>query len=134
MNGPDLVEAAKARLDAEVPGWTTYANGVPDGNLPGRYRVLRASEGWEEATRACGRTSVQAPSLWVTSVVRHPNGQFAASQVAQDAAAVRAALRDWRPEGKWKLAPAGSQPAGRNEALPDTNAYTVEQFTYRSTI
>lgn len=134
MNGPDLLALAAARLDAEVPGWTNYANGVPDGSLPGRYRVLRASEGWEEATRACGRTTVQVPSLWVTSVVRHADAQFARTQAAKDAAAVRAAFRDWRPEGKWKLAPAGSQPADRNEALPDTNAYTVEQFTYRSTI
>lgn len=134
MNGPDLIVAAVDRLEAEVPGWTNYANGVPDGSLPGRYRVLRASEGWEEATRACDRTSVQVPSLWVTSVVRHADAQFARTQAAADAAAVRAAFRDWRPEGKWKLAPAGSQPAARNEALPETTVFAVEQFTYRSTI
>lgn len=134
MNGPELVAATVTRLDAQVPGWTTYAHGVPDGALPARYRVVRASEGWEESTRACGSTSVQSPQLWVTSVVRYQDARFATEQAAQDAAAVRVALRDWRPEGRWALRPNGSQPAGRNEATPTTTAYAVEQFALRSSI
>ena len=134
MNGPELVDAVKARLEAQVPGWTTYAHGVPDGTLPDRYRIVRGSEGWEQSTRSTGTTNVQTPQVWVTSVVRFADARFAAQEAAKDAAAVRAALRNWRPDGGWLLRANGSQPAGRSESTPDTTAFAVEQFSLRSSI
>ena len=134
MNGPALVEAVAARLRAEVPDWPLYEHGLPDGDLPGRYLVVRGAEGTDERTRAVGSTTVQSPSVWVASSVRHPDGQFAAKEAGRGAARVRSVLRDWRPEGRWALRPSGSTPAERNEALPDTTYYAVEQLTLRSTI
>ena len=134
MNGPALVEAVAARLRAEVPDWPLYEHGLPDGDLPGRYLVVRGAEGVDERTRAVGSTTVQSPSVWVASSVRHPDGQFAAKEAGRGAARVRSVLRDWRPEGRWALRPSGSTPAERNDALPDTTYSAVEQLTLRSTI
>ena len=134
MNGPGLVAAVGARLEEQVPGWPLFLHGVPDGDLPARYLVVRGAEGSESSTRAVGSTTVQRPVVWVASSVRHPDGRFAAKEAGAAAAAVRAALRDWRPEGRWALRPSGSTPAERNEALPDTTYYAVERFALRSSI
>lgn len=134
MNGDQLATAAHARLAAQIPTWPRYLHGVPDGNLPARYLVVRSSEGSEERTRAAGSTTIQSPSLWIAGSVRHDDGQFAAKELAAVMAQVRATLRDWRPESRWALRPVGSQPAIRNEALPETTFYAVEQFRLRSSI
>lgn len=134
MNGLEAVAAVATRLRSQVPGRTVYEHGVPDGALPARYVVVFGSEGDEAATRACGTTNVQEPSVWVTSVSRNPDGHNAAREAAWGASRARTALRDYRPEGRWKFTPASSSPARRDEALSDTTFYAVEQFTLRSTI
>lgn len=134
MNGLEAVGAAEARLAALVTARTVYGHGVPDGALPARYLVAFGSEGDESATRSCGTTNVQQPSVWVTSVSRNPDGHVAAREAAWGASQARAALRDYRPEGRWKFIPVSSSPARRDESISDTTFYAVEQFTLRSTI
>lgn len=125
-----LLADVTARLSAQIPSRTVYAGAVPDGTLPTRYLVVWASEGTEESTRMCDTTNVQTPTFWVTSVSRNNSPQVAAQEASWGANKVRAALRDWRPDAKWKVRPETSQPATRNESAT-TTYYAVEQFTVR---
>lgn len=132
MNGPGLSAAVAARLRSQVPSRTVYEGAVPDGAIPARYLLVVASEGDEVATRACDVVSVQTPYVWVYSVSRNASPDLAARECAWAAAAVRAALRNWRPEGTWRLSSLASIPAGRNDTTPDTTFDAVEQFRVRS--
>jgi hypothetical protein len=125
-----LIADVTARLAAQIPSRTVYAGAVPDGTLPQRYLVVWASEGSEESTRLCDTTNVQTPTFWVTSVARNARPNEAAQEAAWGASKVRAALRDWRPDNRWKVRPESSQPALRDESA-STTFYAVEQFTVR---
>ena len=125
-----LLADVTARLAAQIPSRTVYAGAVPDGTLPTRYLVVWASEGSEESTRLCDTTNVQTPTFWVTSVSRNSSPTVAAQESAWGATKVRAALRDWKPDGKWKVRPETSQPARRDESAT-TTFFAVEQFTVR---
>lgn len=134
MNGLTLAGMVEARLEAEIPSRTIYVGAVPDGTLPPRYLVVWPSEGSEEATRSCDTTNVQTPVVWVTSVSRNADPHAAAREAAWAAGKVRKALRNWRPEGRWKLVHGTSAPARRDESIPATTFYAVEQFSLRSSI
>lgn len=125
-----LLSDVAARLTAQIPSRTVYAGAVPDGTLPTRYLVVWASEGTEESTRLCDTTNVQTPTFWVTSVSRNSSPMVAAQESAWGSSKVRAALRDWRPSGKWKVRAEASQPPRRDESAT-TTFYAVEQFTVR---
>jgi len=120
-----------ARLSAQIPSRTVYSGAVPDGSLPPRYLVVWASEGDESSTRASDGTNTQTPSVWVSSVSRNNSPKIAADEAAWGASKVRAALRDWRPYGDWKIRPEVSQPPRRDEAIPATTFFAVEQFSVR---
>ena len=134
MNGLELGDLVKSHLESTVTARTVYAGAVPDGTLPARYLVVWTSEGSEEATRSCGTTNVQTPVVWVTSVSRNTAPNVAAREAAWGAARARAALRGFRPEGRWRFTPETSSPARRDESISATTFYAVEQFTLRSTI
>ena len=128
-----LLADVTARLAAQIPSRTVYAGAVPDGTLPQRYLVVWASEGTEESTRMCDTTNVQTPTFWVTSVSRNASPMVASQESAWGSSRVRAALRDWRPDAKWKVRPETSQPARRDESA-STTFFAVEQFTVRLSI
>lgn len=134
MNGLELAEVVRARLTSEVPSRVVYVGAPPDNNPPKRYLIVRTSEGSEEPTRASFTVNVQSPALWVTSVSRNNTPSHAQDEAAWGAAAVRSALRNWRPETAWALRSEASSPARRDEALPETTFYAVEQFSLRSNI
>lgn len=134
MNGPELSAAVKARLVAEIPSRPVFVGAPPDGTAPARYLVVRASEGSEESTRSSQTVSVQTPALWVTSVSRNAKPNEAESEANWAAAKARAALRNWRPESEWAVRSDASAMARRDESLPDTTFYAVEQFSFRSHI
>ena len=69
----------------------------------------------------------------MTWVTRNAQPPAAAQEAAWGASRVRAALRDWRPDGKWKVRPETSQPAQRDEDA-GTTFYAVEQFSIRLSI
>ena len=134
MNGRELANAVKARLDLMVTPRTVYVGAVPDGTLPPRYLVVWGSEGSEEATRSTQTVSVQTPAVWVSSVSRNSDPKVAADEAAWGAAKARTVLRNWRPDGAWSVRSDTSQPARRDDALPTTTFYAVEQFSLRSHI
>lgn len=134
MNGPEVAEAVRARLAERVPSRTVYVGAIPDGTLPLRYLLIRASEGTEESTRSCDRVSVQTPSIWVYSASRSTAPDQAAREAAWGAAQVRAALCGYRPEGRWAIRHTASAPVGRNDVTPETTFSAVEQFHLRSSI
>jgi hypothetical protein len=129
-----LLADVAARLAAQIPSRTVYAGAVPDGTLPTRYLVVWASEGTEESTRLCDTTNVQTPSFWVTSVSRNTRPEVAAQESAWGASKVRAAMRDWRPAGQWKVRPESSQPPRRDDTVDTTTFAAVEQFSVRLSI
>ncbi len=128
-----IVGDIATRLTAQVPSRTVYAHAVPDGPLPAQYLVVRASEGSEGSTRVCATTDTQTPSVWVTSVARNANPQVAAQECAWAAGRVRVALRDWTP-GVWPVTPETSQGPTRDESIPATTFYAVEQFSVRTNL
>ena len=81
----------------------------------------------------CDGIDMREPVVWVTSVVRHGDGQFAASECDASSLRVRDALRGWRPtlgRTNWKCRHTGlSRPGSRNESLPETTYTAVEGFT-----
>ena len=107
MNGRELAAAVGARLESLIASRTVYVGAVPDGPLPSRYLVVWGSEGSEESTRASYTTSVQTPSVWVSSVSLNGSPKVAADEASWGAAKVRAALRNWRPESAWSVKAAG---------------------------
>lgn len=132
MNGLELSAAAAERLRAEVPSRTVFEDAVPDGPLPLNYLLVIASEGDERALRACDVVNQQTPYLWVYSVSRNALPDVAAWEARWGAAATRRALRNWRPEGTWRVWSLASIPAGRNDTTPDTTFEAMEQFRVRS--
>lgn len=135
MNGVELVDAVGDRLAAFIPSRRIFLHAVPDGDLPAAYLFVYASEGDERASRVVDAANIQAPYLWVTSVSRNKEPMKAAREANWGAAEVRKALRDWRPEGTWRIKPLGyTLPAIRNEALSATTFYAVDQFRVHSYI
>lgn len=132
MNSLELAESVAARLRSEVPSRTVFEGAVPDGALPAQYLVVVTSEGDEAATRACDVVNQQTPYLWVYSVSRNALPDVAAWEARWGAAATRRALRNWRPEGTWRVWSLASIPAGRNDTTPDTTFEAMEQFRVRS--
>jgi len=133
VNGLELADAVKTRLTAQITGRTIYKGGVPDGAPPPRYIVVWTSEGDEESARASGTVSIQTPTLWVTCVSRNVAPEQAGRESGADAAAVRRALRNWRPQTRWAVKAESSQPARRDESISTTTFMAVEQFSLRST-
>ena len=134
MNGLDAVAAAASRLLTQEIPRAVYSHGVPDGTLPTRYLVVWGADGSEEATRAADTVDALSLVVWVTSVSRNADGQVAAHEAAWGASRARAALRNYRPEGRWAFRAESSSPARRDESIPDTTFYAVEQFRLRSTV
>lgn len=134
MNGPELADAVATRLEAQVTSRTVYVHAVPDGPLPSRYLLVEASEGDEYPSRAVDAPNVQVPFVWVRSVSRHQSPDVAAREAGWGAAAVRTALRGWRPDDEWRIRSYASVPPGRNEALSATTFFAVEQFRLHSYI
>ena len=126
-----ILDDVKARLESEVPGLTVYKGAVPNGTLPAKYLVVWASEGDEFSTRMCDATNIIEPTFWVTSVGRLSSPQNSASAAAFGSRETRRALRDWRPYGAWKVRPEASQAPRRDESLPDSTFFAVEQFSVR---
>lgn len=133
MNGLTLRELAKAHLEP-LPGRTVYTGALPDGPLPARYVIVWSSEGSEESTRAARTVNIQTPALWVTSVSRNGDPMVAEREASWGAAEARRRLRNWRPEARWALTHELSQPARRDESIPETTYVAVEQYTLRSSI
>lgn len=134
MNGPELAEASSARLESLVPSRPVFVGAPPENDPPERYLVVRTSEGSEEATRSTGTVSVQTPVAWVTSVSRNDDPKEAADEAAWGASRARSALRNWAPESGWSMRSEASQGARRDESIPQTTFYAVEQFSLRSHI
>lgn len=133
MNGMELGEATRARLAAAIPARTVYLGAVPDGTLPARYIVVWTSEGGDEATRSCDVVNVQTPELRVTSVSRNPLPEQAWREATWGIVQAREALRNWRPEGSWRLRLVEpSMPPTRNDSLPVTTYQAVDQYRVRS--
>jgi len=91
-----------------------------------------SSVGDEESSQMADVTDMLTPLVTVTSVSRNKNPTVAADEAAWGAEQVRAALRDWRPalgSVAWKVRPVASQPPRRDESIPDTTYFAVEQFT-----
>lgn len=128
-----VAEAVKARLAAQIPTRTVYANAVPEGTtLPAQYLVVWTSNGDEFASAMCDVTDIAVPVVWVTSVSRNAKPEAAAREAAWGADKARTALRDWRSgvgPVSWKLRAVASSPPTRDESLDVTTFYAVEQFT-----
>lgn len=133
MNGPELAEAAKARLEGQIPSRPVYV-GAPPVSPPARYLLVRTSEGSEESTRSTFTVNIQTPSLWVMSVSRNANPNRAADEASWGAARTREAMRGWAPDPSWAARSEASDPARRDESLPDTTFVAVEQFSRRSAV
>ena len=129
-----LVDDVKARLEAQITGLTVYKNAVPSGTLPAKYLIVWASAGTETSNRMTDTTNLADPTFWITSVGRLSSPQNSAAAAAFGAREARRAMRDWRPYGAYKVRPEVSQPARRDESLPDATFYAVEQFTVRITV
>ena len=129
-----LLADVAARLASEIPSRTVYTGAVPDGTLPMQFLLVRYAPGSEESTRMCDTTNVQTPTLWVLSASRNQSPPVAAQEASWGAERVRAALRDWRPAGKWKVRPQASQTATRDESTDKAMFAAVEQFSVRLSI
>lgn len=115
-----------------IPSRTVYEYGVPDGPLPLRYLVVRGNEGGEESSTVADARDLRSPAVWVTSVSRNADPALAAREASWGAGRARDALRGWRPplgRAAWKLASELSQPASRDESIPETTFFAVEQFS-----
>ena len=129
------VEDIAARLEAQIPSRTVYPHAVPSGKtIPASYLVVHGSEGSEESTRSADTVNVQTPAVWVTSVSRNENPLAAAREASWAAGRVRAALRNFRPGGRWSVRAEVSQPARRDESISATTFYAVEQFSVRTSL
>lgn len=133
MNGRELADAVKARLEALIPSRPVYV-GTPSADAPARYLIVHASEGSEESTRSTFTTNVQTPTLWVTSVAHNTDQATAEREAGWTAPKIRAALRNWRPESAWSVRPEISRPARRDGSMPEHTFTAVEQFSLRSHI
>ena len=126
-----FLDDAVARLESEEPGSIVFGGAVPNGELPAQYRVVWANEGDEFSTRLCGTTNIIVPTFWVTSVARLGSPQNSFRGAARGSRITRQAFRDWRPYGAWKVRPEASQAPRRDESLPDSTFFAVEQFSVR---
>lgn len=127
MNGSELGEAVKARLESLTPR-TVYLGTPPDGTLPTRYLVVIASSGWEFPTRAVDVANMARPEVWVRSISRNHDADLAEHEARWGAERARDALRGWRPESLWRIRHVASVPAARDEAIAETTFYATEQY------
>lgn len=134
MNGPELSALTRARLETLIPSRPVFIGAAPDDTPPPRYLLVRTSEGSEAATRSTHSVSIQTPAMWVLSVSMNPDPDEAYDEAAWGASRARAALRNWRPDGEWRVIAEASQTAKRDESLPQTTFTAAEQFSFRSHI
>ena len=131
----DLVPVVAARLAAQLgASRVVYSYAVPDGALPARYVVVRASVGEGSTANTAGVVDMRTPVLFVTSVAADADEQRAAREAGWSARKAVDALTDWRPTlgvAAWRPEHVSSLAPSRDDSLPEPVAYAVDQFIFR---
>ena len=131
----DLVPVIAARLTAQLgAARTVYPYGVPAGDLPDRYLVVRGSVGESTSDNTSGRVDMRSPVVYVTSVSRGASDEAAAREAGWGSRKAVDALVDWRPGvglASWLADHYSSLPPTRDDSLPGPVAYAVDEFVFR---
>jgi hypothetical protein len=129
-----LVDLVVSRLEAQVSTKrTVYSLAVPSQPVA-RYLVVWAPVGADESLDLADTQSLRSADVTVTSVSRNTKPEEAAREALAGLEFAHAALLGWRPSlgrSAWKPEPVSSQPPRRDDDLPDTTFYAVEQWRFR---
>lgn len=135
MSSVDVVNVIAARLAASLgAARVVYPYGVPAGELPARYVVVRASTGEGTAGNLADVVDQRAPVVFVTSVAYADSDADAAREAGWAQRKCVDALTDWRPSlgrASWLPEHVSSLPPSRDDSLPGPVAYAVDQFIPR---
>jgi hypothetical protein len=135
MSSVDVVPVIAARLESVLgASRTVYRYGVPAGDLPTRYVVVRSSTGEGTAANLADVVDQRAPVVFVTSVAAAPSDADAAREAGWAQRKCVDALTDWRPalgRASWLPEHVSSLAPTRDDSLPGPVAYAVDQFIPR---
>ncbi len=126
----DVVEAVAALLEESIPSRTVYRHAVPDRPVP-LYLVVRSTAGEASSANLADGIDVRQSVVWVTSVCRAPDPHVAAreaSWASDRVVTVVAGHRFSLGQATWMARHVASQMAIRDDDLPETVWFAVEQF------